>query len=193
MELGANATETKVKQTNLSQYNVVYFATHGLVADDLKNTLDEPALVMTPPETPTALDDGLLTASEISEDLKLNADWVVLAACNTAAPDATPGAEALSGLAKAFFHAGARALLVSHWRVDSEAAARLTTMTFEIKSKNKSLGRAEALREAMLAQITKKPATPLTYGMLIQHSGHRFRSLERAGSEAWQPRRLPYH
>jgi CHAT domain len=55
----------------------------------------------------------LLTASEVAQ-LKLNADWVVLSACNTAAGD-KPGAEALSGLARAFFYAGARALLVSHW------------------------------------------------------------------------------
>ncbi len=157
LQLGANATETRVKQTDLSVYNVVYFATHGLVADDLKATLDEPALVLSRPEHPDSFDDGFLTASEISEDLKLNADWVVLAACNTAAADSKPGAEALSGLAKAFFHAGARALLVSHWRVESEAAARLATETFALKGKNKSLGRAEALREAMLTEIDRKP------------------------------------
>jgi CHAT domain-containing protein len=74
---------------------------------------------------------------------------VVLSACNTAAGD-KPGAEALSGLARAFFYAGARALLVSHWRVDSEAATRLTTGTFEVLDKEPSIGRAEALRRAML-------------------------------------------
>jgi hypothetical protein len=56
------------------------------------------------PRQPTELDDGLLTASEVAEP-KLNADWVVLSACNTAAAD-KPGAEALSGLTRAFFHAG---------------------------------------------------------------------------------------
>jgi CHAT domain-containing protein len=66
----------------------------------------EPALVLTLPEKPTKLDDGLLTASEVAQ-LKLNADWVVLSACNTAAGD-KPGAEALSGLARAFFYAGRR-------------------------------------------------------------------------------------
>lgn len=158
LRMGDAATETSVKTTDLSVYNVVYFATHGLVADDIKG-LDEPALVLTPPDNPTDMDDGLLTASEISETLKLNADWVVLAACNTAA-ESKPGAEALSGLAKSFFHAGARALLVSHWRVDSEAAAKLTTATFAAQAHDKSIGRAEALRRAMLAQIEKKPAQP---------------------------------
>ena len=79
------------------------------------------------PKQPSRLDDGLLTASEVAQ-LKLNADWVVLSACNTIAGD-RPGAEALSGLARSFFYAGARALLVSHWAVDSEAATRLATST----------------------------------------------------------------
>ncbi len=158
LKFGADATEANVKSSDLSPYKVVYFATHGLLADDLK-TIGEPALVLTPPETPSAVDDGLLTASEISENLKLNADWVVLAACNTAG-GAKPGAESLSGLAKAFFHAGARALLVSHWRVDSDAAAKLTTSTFGFQAKDKAVGRAEALRQAMLAQIDKAPAAP---------------------------------
>ncbi len=156
LRMGDAATETNVRTTDLSVYNVVYFATHGLVADDIKG-LNEPALVLTPPDDPTDEDDGLLTASEISENLKLNADWVVLAACNTAA-ESKPGAEALSGLAKSFFHAGARALLVSHWRVDSDAAAKLTTATFAAQAHDKTIGRAEALRRAMLQQIEKKPA-----------------------------------
>jgi CHAT domain-containing protein len=96
-------------------------------------------------------DDGLLTASEVAQ-LKLNADWVVLSACNTIAGD-KPGAEALSGLARAFFYAGARALLVSHWAVSSEAATRLTTSTFDRLKSNPNMGRAEALRQAMLAYL----------------------------------------
>jgi CHAT domain-containing protein len=62
-----------------------------------------------------------------------------------------PGAEALSGLARAFFHAGSRALPVSHWTVESNAATRLTISTFDIMSKDPTIGRAEALRRAMLA------------------------------------------
>jgi CHAT domain-containing protein len=88
------------------------------------------------PDQPSELDDGLLTASEVAQ-LKLNADWVELSACNTIAGD-KPGAEALSGLARAFFYAGARALLVSHWAVDSEAAARLTTSTFDLLKTNQN-------------------------------------------------------
>jgi CHAT domain-containing protein len=83
----------------------------------------EPSLALTLPNEPSELDDGLLTASEVAQ-LKLNADWGVLSACNTAA-GGKPGAEALSGLARAFFYAGARTLLVSHWGIDSKAATRL--------------------------------------------------------------------
>ena len=153
LKLGTAATETAVKQLDLTQYRIVYFATHGLIAGEVKG-LAEPALALTPPLKASALDDGLLTASEVAQ-LRLNADWVVLAACNTASGD-TPGAEALSGLARAFFYAGARALLVSHWRVGSEAAAKLTTSTFEVQQSSDKIGRAEALQRAMLAYMGNK-------------------------------------
>ena len=139
-----------MKRAPLADYGIVYFATHGLVAGDVKG-LAEPSLVLSIPKQPTELDDGLLTASEVAQ-LKLNADWVVLSACNTIAGD-KPGAEALSGLARSFFYAGARALLVSHWAVDSAAATRLTTSTFDRLKADPKLGRAEALRQAMLAYL----------------------------------------
>jgi CHAT domain-containing protein len=144
------ASETTVKRAALFDYRVVYFATHGLVAGEVKG-LAEPSLALTLPKMPSDLDDGLLTASEVAQ-LKLNADWVVLSACNTIAGD-KPGAEALSGLARAFFYAGARALLVSHWAVESNAAMRLTTSTFDILKSDPTLGRAEAVRRAMLAYM----------------------------------------
>lgn len=96
----------------------------------------------------TPLDDGLLTSSEIAM-LKLNADWVVLSACNTAAAE-KPGAEALSGLARAFFYAGARALLVSHWPVTSLPAVKLTTTMFATIAEDPKIAAAESLRRAML-------------------------------------------
>jgi CHAT domain-containing protein len=151
IHLGRDASETTVKRLRLADYRVVYFATHGLVAGDIKG-LAEPSLALSIPAQSSDLDDGLLTASEVAQ-LKLNADWVVLSACNTIAGD-RPGAEALSGLARAFFYAGARALLVSHWAVESNAAMRLTTSTFDFLKSDPSLGRAEALRRAMLAYMT---------------------------------------
>jgi CHAT domain-containing protein/tetratricopeptide (TPR) repeat protein len=156
IHLGRDASETTVKHLPLADYRIVYFATHGLVAGDIKG-LAEPSLALSIPAQPSDLDDGLLTASEVAQ-LKLNADWVVLSACNTIAGD-KPGAEALSGLARAFFYAGARSLLVSHWAVDSNAATRLTTSTFDLLKADPSLGRAEALRRAMLAYLND-PSDP---------------------------------
>jgi CHAT domain-containing protein len=154
IKLGLAATETAVKQAKLDQYRIVYFATHGLVAGDLETFAKdkaEPALALSIPAKPNDFDDGLLTASEIAQ-LKLDADWAVLSACNTAAED-KPGAEALSGLARAFFYAGARSLIVSHWSVSDEATARLMIGTFRASARDPRLSHAEALRESMLAMI----------------------------------------
>jgi CHAT domain-containing protein/tetratricopeptide (TPR) repeat protein len=159
VHLGAEATEREVKtlsaEGTLGNARVVQFATHGLLANEtsrVANALDEPALLLTPPTTPTKEDDGLLTASEVSQ-LKLDADWVVLSACNTAGGGDDKNSEALSGLARAFFYAGARALLVSHWYVDSRAAVKLTTSAFAELERNPQIGRTEALRRAMLATM----------------------------------------
>jgi CHAT domain-containing protein len=159
LRLGKDATEREIKSAKLDNYRVLHFATHALVAGETARYSDqaEPALVFTPPREPSELDDGLLTSSEVVT-LKLNADWVILSACNTADGD-KPGAEALSGLARAFLYAGARTLLVSHWYVDSKAAAQLTTRTVSAIETDKAVGPAEALRRAMLEMIDSKNPT----------------------------------
>lgn len=150
--VGDAATETNLRTiADLQNRQVIAFATHGLIADELPG-LTEPALVLTPPAEASGGDDGLLTASEIARDLTLDADWVILSACNTAAPGGA-GAESLSGLASAFFYAGARALLVSHWVVDDAAARRITTGTLSAMNTNPSAGRAEALRQSMMSMM----------------------------------------
>ena len=153
VKLGSAATVTAVSSLPLDQYRIIDFATHGLVAGEVGG-LSEPALVLSIPDRPTAEDDGLLTASRIAK-LRLDADWAVLSACNTAAGD-TPGAEGLSGLARAFFYAGARSLMVSHWPVESAAAVKLTTGAFSELRKNPAIGRAEALRRSMRALIADR-------------------------------------
>jgi CHAT domain-containing protein len=126
------------------------------MSGDIKG-LAEPALVLTPPPEATPDDDGLLTASKIAT-FKLNADWVVLSACNTAASDGTADAGGLSGLAKAFFYAGARSLLVSHWPVPSRATVKLVAGTFDMLKHDPTIGRAEALRRAEMAMLD--PSNP---------------------------------
>jgi CHAT domain-containing protein len=170
--LGARASEGNLKALSrdgrLGRYRVLHFATHGLLAGESEAILKakaEPALLLNPPEdgaTPDQLeeDDGLLTASEVAQ-LDLDADWVVLSACNTAA-GGEGDAEALSGLARAFFYAKARALLVSHWYVESETGLKLTTGAFAELAANPRIGRAEALRRSMarLIQSTGHEAQP---------------------------------
>jgi CHAT domain-containing protein len=143
------ATETSVKQANLSDVDVLAFATHGLMAGEVRGVA-EPGLVFTPPDTATQMDDGYLTASEVAL-LRLNADWVIISACNTASADGSIGAPALSGLAKSFFHAGAKALLVSHWYIRDDVAAELTVRSINAQRDQSKLTRAQALRASMLS------------------------------------------
>jgi hypothetical protein len=105
LQLGKRANEQTVKSADLSRYKIIVFATHGLVPGDL-NGLTQPALALSAPDVANVDGDGLLTMEEILA-LKLNADWVVLSACNTGT-GAGPGAEAASGLGRAFFYAGTR-------------------------------------------------------------------------------------
>lgn len=152
---GAAATESWVRTSAaVGEARVLVFATHGLVAGEFARG-SEPALVLTPPRDPSAEDDGLLTTSEIAT-LSLSSDWVILSACNTAA-GRNARAEGLSGLARAFAHAGARSLMVSHWYVPSEAAASLSVFTAE-GSTRRGLDRAQALRDAMLRVMAGEDA-----------------------------------
>ncbi|MCB1376764.1 MAG: CHAT domain-containing protein [Alphaproteobacteria bacterium] len=148
--LGSAATETAVETGALDRFGVLAFATHGLKAGELTG-LDEPALALTPDDR----NDGLLTASEVA-GLNLDADWVILSACNTASGGG-PGSEGFSGLARAFLYAGARSLLVSHWPVYSDAAVKLTTGAFAALAGDPAISRAEALRRSMLQILDTDP------------------------------------
>ncbi len=149
--LGIDASETNVKERKLDEYRVIMFATHGLSPGDLDG-LTQPALALSNPEITGEKDvDGLLTLDEVL-GLKLAADWVVLSACNTAAGNGA-GSEAVSGLGRAFFYAGARALLVSNWPVETVSARLITTDLFRRQRKNALLTRGQALRETLLHLI----------------------------------------
>ena len=169
--LGARATEHVVKRLSefgeLAKYRIVHFATHGALAGEITGNA-EPGLILTPPDTPSGEDDGYLTASEIAA-LKLDADWVILSACNTAAGGA-PGAGALSGLARAFIYAQSRALLVSHWNVNSQTAVKLITGAISRFAADKAIGNAEAMRQSMLDLIdhgTAEEAHPANWAPFV--------------------------
>jgi CHAT domain-containing protein len=148
--LGRQASEQRVKTMNLSDRRVIAFATHALLPGDLDG-LDQPALALSSPSVTGEDGDGLLTAGEILK-LNLNADWVVLSACNTGAAGGA-GAEAVSGLGRAFFYAGTRAILVSMWPVETTSARELTTGLFRYQKKDQRLSRARAFRKSMIDLI----------------------------------------
>ena len=149
--LGRRATEAAVKAADLEPYRVVSFATHGLVPGDLDG-LTQPALALTAPELGgDTANDGLLTLDEVLS-LRLDADWVVLSACNTGAADGS-GAEAFSGLGRAFFFAGTRAILLSNWPVHSRATMELMRDLFRRQAEHPGLTRAKALQHAMLGTM----------------------------------------
>ena len=172
--LGERDTVTQIKALSasgeLARARVVHFATHGLIAGETAQFAQnkaEPSLVFTPPAKASEEDSGLLTASEVAQ-LNMDADWVVMSACNTAAGQGE-NAEALSGLARAFFYAGARSLLVSHWPVNSEAAVAITTGTINTMKADPKIGRAEALRRSISALIAKggEYAHPSMWGPFV--------------------------
>lgn len=148
--LHKQASVKQVTSMDLSDRKVIMFSTHGLVPGEL-NGLTQPALAMSSPDVTGDQDDGLLTMDKVIA-LKLDADWVVLSACNTAAGEGS-GSEAVSGLGRAFFFAGAKALLVSNWPVDSLASRQLMTDLFRRQQQNQGLAKSEALRQAMLNQV----------------------------------------
>ncbi|OWS72049.1 hypothetical protein CBI30_04230 [Polynucleobacter aenigmaticus] len=148
--LHKQASVKQVTTMDLSDRKVIMFSTHGLVPGEL-NGLTQPALAMSSPEVTGDQDDGLLTMDKVIA-LRLDADWVVLSACNTAAGEGS-GSEAVSGLGRAFFFAGARAILVSNWPVDSVASRQLMTDLFKRQQQTQGLTKSEALKQAMLNQI----------------------------------------
>jgi len=142
--LTTEATETKVRTADLSRHKIIVFSTHGLTADEATG-VGQGGLVLTPPDEPSEQDDGYLAASEVAA-LDLDADWIILSACNTATGDGSQDA-GLGQLARAFFFAGARNLLASHWPVSDDVAPILVTRTLELE--RAGVSRAEALQKAM--------------------------------------------
>ena len=160
--LGAAADEERLAKADLSRYRTLAFATHGFLADEVQN-VREPSLMLA--LKPNAKDrfDGILTATEVAL-LRLDADLVILSACNTGSADGRPSAETFSGLTQAFLTAGARNLMVSHWPVVSGAAVRLSVETTRgVLSGAQSLPRSlqaavQALRQDAATPIEAHPA-----------------------------------
>jgi CHAT domain-containing protein len=166
--LGVQANEVNFRNLNLTDYRVIYFATHGLLPGELK-CQSEPGLVLTPPgqAAKDKSEDGVLDASEISQ-FKLNANLVVLSACNTAGGGGKFGGDSLTGLVEAFFYAGAQNLLVSHWSVPSTATMQLMTQVFANLGSNFSNGSAVSLQKAQQQMVQNSlTAHPVFWGAFV--------------------------
>ena len=147
--LGKSASREAVLNADLKQRRIVAFATHGLIAGEFPG-VDQPALALA---NPGGGKHGLLSLDDILT-LKLDADWVVLSACNTAAGDGR-GGEAISGLGRGFFYSGSRSLLVTHWPVETVSAQKLVVGVFSELGSTPQLIRAEALRRSMLKVMSE--------------------------------------
>ena len=147
--LGEKATKSELFKAGLDTKAIIAFATHGLLPEDLFCE-NEPSLALAPGSPGDLQDDGLLRASEISV-MRLNANLVILSACNTAGADGQLGGESLSGLVRAFFYAGARNVLATHWQVASQPTVELTTGM--VQKKAQGLTWPDALRESKLRMM----------------------------------------
>lgn len=145
--LGAEATRRAVLSTPLADRRVVAFATHGLLPGEIPG-LSKPALAMAASDDPS--ESPLLTLDDVLT-LRLNSQWVVLSACNTAGGERD--GVAMSGLVRGFFFAGTRSVLATHWAVESEASRQLVSFVFSDYAKDARGGRAASLRRAQLAMI----------------------------------------
>jgi CHAT domain-containing protein len=147
--LADDFTVPNVEAANLKNYRILHFATHALLPTDLP-CQDQPAIVTSAPANAATAKDALLTASDVA-NLHLDANLVILSACNTGGGAA--GGEALSGLARSFFYAGARALMVTQWSVNDQVSAYLVADTLSRLQGGADGGPAGALRAAQLALI----------------------------------------
>jgi CHAT domain-containing protein len=156
--LGSNFTASRVLSTPLSDYRLLHFATHALLQTDLA-CQTEPALVASAPPGARDAQGALLTASQVA-GLKLDADAVLLSACNTGGPGGSAPGESLSGLARSFFYAGARAMLVTHWDVNDRVTSVLVGTTLALAKQDSSLGMAAALADSQRRLLAKSKDLP---------------------------------
>lgn len=175
-----DAVKKEAQDGTLADYRVLHFATHGILWPT-PDCFTDPALTVT--ATASEDSDGLLTASEIRL-MNFDAQLVVLSACNTASGYLTTasnsiygarqqvglsgaGGESLSGLARAFFAAGARAVLATHWPVADRETTQLMERFFRLL-KDQNLDFADALQQAQ-EELRRNPATshPVFWGPFV--------------------------
>lgn len=143
MNLGSQASVKRVKELDLARYRMLHFATHAVLQDEIL-WATQPSLVLSPDQERGP--PSLLRFADILE-LKLDADLVVLSACNTRLGQQHVG-EGIVGLTRAFMYAGAQSVVVSLWNVQDQSTS-LFMQRFHQHLKD-GISKAEALRQAKL-------------------------------------------
>lgn len=154
-----DASESAMQVHDLSTYRYLHFATHGFVNE---NHPQLSGLLLGKPDS--SLIDNVLYASEVY-NMNLNADLVVLSACETGLGRVVEG-EGVIGLTRGFLYAGAKNLTVSLWQVSDLSTAKLMTDFFQRVAKGKKLN--EALRKAKLKLLeSENYASPYYWSPFI--------------------------
>jgi CHAT domain-containing protein len=146
-------TADAVRRVTLQDYRILHFATHALLPAELR-CQNQPAIVTSAPAGARNASGALLTASDVT-GLDLDANVVILSACNSGGPGNTTSGESLSGLARSFFFAGARSMLVTHWSINDQTSAFLIADTLRRLVSGEDGGLAGALRAAQLGIIER--------------------------------------
>ena len=155
---GRKASRTQVMQQNLADSRVVAFATHGLLPGEVPGML-KAGLAMS--YEGQGLADSVLTIDDIV-GLRLDADWVLLSACNTGYASGDAG-DSMSALLRGFFASGARTTLATQWAVESQSAKELTVQTFKNLAQDPALGKGQALAATQREMLAGK------FGALWRH------------------------
>ena len=165
MILGADFTKERFLSYDLRHYRVLHLATHALLPSEL-HCRTEPSILMSNPSGASDAAGAFLGVDEVLK-LQLDADLVILSACNTAGPSGSGAAESLSGLARAFFFAGTRGLLVTHWSVEDNSAKLIVTHTMaSLSGGARRVDTSTALRAAKLEMLDGDNGR---YGKLFTH------------------------
>jgi CHAT domain-containing protein len=151
--LNAAFTADAVRHTALKSYRILHFATHALLPSELR-CQNEPAIVTSAPPNARDASGALLIASDVA-NLDLDANAVILSACNTGGPGNSTSGESLSGLARVFFFAGARSMLVTHWSINDQTSAFLVADTLRRLVASSDGGLAGALRASQLGIVDR--------------------------------------
>jgi len=160
--LGAQASETMLKQSPLGTYRYLHFATHASLPGMIQE-VNEPFILLSQRDKRSG-SDGFLTLREVL-DLKLNAELVMLSACVTGVGKEVEG-EGVANFARAFQSAGAGSVVVSLWEVASEPAVEYVTLLYGYLKQGKP--HAQALKLAR-EQMRKKYPNPFYWGVFVLH------------------------